>query len=284
MATGEPRETRWPSIAEDWLMARLKTNAGEPEMSVWDAQRLAELAEQTLVITKSKRSWERFLAGLPFLQVITAPSELLDDIGRPARSIVISQLINEAQQERRPVYFLAINHLDDFSVVVTSTTKGRKTWLGFPKDRLNSDNYVAILDRIAEKDALIIPSGEAVRWLREAQSKLGAKPSTMQSRSPSNSWFDALTGFHEQLGEVGEPSARRGKPTETPSTIELQRAESSPNDSSEESMTSTATTDPTYTGQLSHLDRLEAESIHIMREVMAHAENPVMLYSIGKDS
>ncbi len=35
---------------------------------------------------------------------------------------------------------------------------------------------------------------------------------------------------------------------------------------------------------LSHLDRLEAESIHIMREVMADALNPVMLYSIGKDS
>jgi sulfate adenylyltransferase subunit 2 len=35
---------------------------------------------------------------------------------------------------------------------------------------------------------------------------------------------------------------------------------------------------------LSHLDRLEAESIHIMREVVAETENPVMLYSIGKDS
>lgn len=34
----------------------------------------------------------------------------------------------------------------------------------------------------------------------------------------------------------------------------------------------------------SHLDALEAESIHIMREVIAQAENPVMLYSIGKDS
>jgi sulfate adenylyltransferase subunit 2 len=33
-----------------------------------------------------------------------------------------------------------------------------------------------------------------------------------------------------------------------------------------------------------HLRRLEAESIHIMREVVAEAENPVMLYSIGKDS
>ncbi|MCB2092614.1 MAG: sulfate adenylyltransferase subunit CysD [Alphaproteobacteria bacterium] len=35
---------------------------------------------------------------------------------------------------------------------------------------------------------------------------------------------------------------------------------------------------------LSHLKRLEAESIHIMREVVATAQSPVMLYSIGKDS
>lgn len=35
---------------------------------------------------------------------------------------------------------------------------------------------------------------------------------------------------------------------------------------------------------LSHLDRLEAESIHIMREVVAQCDNPVMLYSVGKDS
>src|SRR5712691_12106531 len=36
--------------------------------------------------------------------------------------------------------------------------------------------------------------------------------------------------------------------------------------------------------RLTHLERLEAESIHIMREVVAECENPVMLYSIGKDS
>jgi sulfate adenylyltransferase subunit 2 len=36
--------------------------------------------------------------------------------------------------------------------------------------------------------------------------------------------------------------------------------------------------------RLSHLDALEAESIHIMREVVAECEHPVMLYSIGKDS
>ncbi len=40
---------------------------------------------------------------------------------------------------------------------------------------------------------------------------------------------------------------------------------------------------PTAT-TLSHLDQLEAESIHILREVAASFRNPVMLYSVGKDS
>src|SRR3954466_8531638 len=41
--------------------------------------------------------------------------------------------------------------------------------------------------------------------------------------------------------------------------------------------------DSTYP-HLSHLKQLEAESIHILREVAAEFQNPVMLYSIGKDS
>jgi sulfate adenylyltransferase subunit 2 len=42
---------------------------------------------------------------------------------------------------------------------------------------------------------------------------------------------------------------------------------------------------PTLTaGRLTHLQRLEAESIHILREAVSESENPAMLYSIGKDS
>ncbi|MBU6418171.1 MAG: sulfate adenylyltransferase subunit CysD [Proteobacteria bacterium] len=41
---------------------------------------------------------------------------------------------------------------------------------------------------------------------------------------------------------------------------------------------------PDVTMSLTHLQRLEAESIHIMREVVAETEKPVMLYSVGKDS
>jgi sulfate adenylyltransferase subunit 2 len=55
-------------------------------------------------------------------------------------------------------------------------------------------------------------------------------------------------------------------------------------------MDARAAPDPLATGSrrsapmLTHLQRLEAESIHIFREVVAECERPVMLYSIGKDS
>src|ERR1700677_4237787 len=49
------------------------------------------------------------------------------------------------------------------------------------------------------------------------------------------------------------------------------------------SSTALAGTAPTAT-RLSHLKLLEAESVHIFREVASEFQNPVMLYSIGKDS
>ncbi len=36
--------------------------------------------------------------------------------------------------------------------------------------------------------------------------------------------------------------------------------------------------------RLTHLKQLEAESMHIMKEVVAEFSNPAMLYSVGKDS
>src|SRR6202161_4552036 len=46
----------------------------------------------------------------------------------------------------------------------------------------------------------------------------------------------------------------------------------------------TPTVDAPALARLDHLKMLEAESIHVMREVVAEFQRPVMLYSIGKDS
>ena len=48
--------------------------------------------------------------------------------------------------------------------------------------------------------------------------------------------------------------------------------------------TGTIDTGGLTTGRLTHLQRLEAEAIHIMREAVAESERPAMLYSVGKDS
>ncbi|MCB0881370.1 MAG: sulfate adenylyltransferase subunit CysD [Thermoleophilia bacterium] len=49
-------------------------------------------------------------------------------------------------------------------------------------------------------------------------------------------------------------------------------------------MTTAPASTATNNERLTHLQRLEAESIHIMREAVSESERPVMLYSIGKDS
>src|SRR3984893_2736255 len=45
-----------------------------------------------------------------------------------------------------------------------------------------------------------------------------------------------------------------------------------------------ASWNPDAAPRLTHLQQLEAESIHILREAVAESDNPVLLYSIGKDS
>jgi sulfate adenylyltransferase subunit 2 len=54
---------------------------------------------------------------------------------------------------------------------------------------------------------------------------------------------------------------------------------------STQTTTATQSEQPTISaGRLTHLQRLEAEAIHIMREAVSESERPAMLYSIGKDS
>src|SRR4249919_2373496 len=48
--------------------------------------------------------------------------------------------------------------------------------------------------------------------------------------------------------------------------------------------TANTTSERLAAGRLTHLQRLEAEAIQIMREAVSESDNPAMLYSIGKDS
>ena len=285
METSDSKTNQWQSLAKNWLIAELRANAAQSAARVWDAARLAERIEPALQIKKSKRTWERFLADLPFLDVTTKANEIQDDSGRPARALVINQLIKEAQRARRPVHYLEIHELQDFYVVAISTTKGQKAWLSVKEKPEKLAVYQNILTHVGGEGGLLVPNKAAIGWLRDVQRAVSKEATKKGSSSITTPWFDSLIAFHDPLtepeaGKVSQAERTRYKPKTIAKKKPLNRREMI----LEQSMPDRNVTLSKASGQLSHLDRLEAESIHIMREVMAYAENPVMLYSIGKDS
>ena len=285
MEMSDSKANEWQSLAKSWLVAELRANAAQSVASVWDAARLAERIEPELQIKKSQRTWERFLASLPFLDVTTTTSEIQDDMGRPARALVINQLIKEAQRARRPVHFLEIHSLQNSYVVAISSTKGKKAWLSIKEKTEKLAVYENILNKLGGESALLVPNKAAVAWLRDVQRAVSKVTKKKASSGITTSWFDSLIAFYDPLKE---PEAGKFSRAERASSQSNATEGKHPNNKrriiQEPSMPEANRKAPLPAAPLSHLDRLEAESIHIMREVMAYAENPVMLYSIGKDS
>lgn len=113
-------------------------------------------------------------------------------------------------------------------------------------------------------------------WGRTALTRTGCKKATLGGQkankpdflplNPKKIYTFALPGEKHAGGRRRSPLPRTAAPA-MPSGSQTQAEE-----------------DMTENYSLSHLKELEAESIYIIREVAAEFENPVMLYSIGKDS
>jgi sulfate adenylyltransferase subunit 2 len=136
-------------------------------------------------------------------------------------------------------------------LLVARGSRGQLLWLAFAGP-LEARHYLAFLERIAVRRSLI---------------ELGVAGSSRLMRVPELRDWLASHGDSVRLSdpEVGAPSALASRAIARVPRIPAPRPERT-------SM------------NLTHLQRLEAESIHIMREVVAEADKPVMLYSIGKDS
>ena len=117
------------------------------------------------------------------------------------------------------------------------------------------------LDQLVhDKLTLLWPQGDALKICRHWAALQGAQELQLPSGSKVHL---ALPAFHEPKATAGAGVLSSRVHTTHDSVPQASQVVSD---------------------TLSHLDRLEAESIHIMREVVAQAENPVMLYSVGKDS
>ncbi len=139
------------------------------------------------------------------------------------------------------------------NVLCTRAPRGQLRWLAFAGP-LESQHYLDFIERLVpERGVVELSWPGAARLLRIADiaGRLDQHKERLRLADP----------------HVGSPSTinPRPSPTATPARASPERNPMTP-------MT------------LTHLQRLEAESIHIMREVVSEADNPVMLYSVGKDS
>ncbi|MBQ0920587.1 sulfate adenylyltransferase subunit CysD [Hydrogenophaga aromaticivorans] len=140
-----------------------------------------------------------------------------------------------------------------------------------PVSRVAIDSRGAIHWRLHASDALQASDHLALwRPLVDASHKpttlLLAGASTLQRLPEIAAWLQ------QRSGSVALQEPEGTDATDTPARPTTRHPLLSPQSSESPPMT------------LTHLQRLEAESIHIMREVVAETDNPVMLYSIGKDS
>ena len=181
-------------------------------------------------------------------------SSLTDEHGRPAKNLVFDQLVGSARKQRKLILFAQMLSSDNNEehFLALNDARGGRRWvhLNLSSDRVGSLQAALVkLCASEKKDVVMIPSGTIVELLRQLVRKLGSQRVV---RLPVGSLTVSLEVYsHGQVDILQSFSQNMN--------VNIKN-------------------------QFTHLDRLEAEAMHIFREVMADADNPVMLYSVGKDS
>ena len=196
-----------------------------------------------------KRSLERWIAEIPWLRCSIDLDQQNDEFDKFANKLVLASLVAEARRKRKTTLFTEIHDLP-------ISREGGEHKILVAKDGKGSRRWCLLVDDkvlsiisglktlAAEKASVFFPAGNLVSACRKIKSTKGLA--------------DTIEIIICQY----------------PEKISIQSS----------SLPQKKSVTYTQPKQLSNLDILEAESIHIMREAVANAENPVMLYSVGKDS
>jgi len=192
------------------------------------------------------RSTERMLEKAGWLPKALQRDDLRDEQDRNLVKLVADALeADSIKKKRMPSLYVQAAPVDSGYLIMANDGRGGRRWVF--TQTLEAGEVAQALERLTDgKPTWIWPHGEVTAACRALQ-------------AAHNSLSVDLPGGNQVRLAL---SAYRG-------TLELAPYPDSP---------------PRQDEGLTHLDRLEAESIHIMREVAAQAENPVMLYSVGKDS
>ena len=216
------------------------------EAGCWDTERF-HLSLQEKNIGKSLRSTQRYLEEVLWLPRALGRKEVRDEQSRGLTELVANSLESLAKLKRKQSLMLQLHSVDERTfVLVLNDGRMARRWR-FLARGFDVHEFQDCLSKLVPADDTMIWAHEfAVPHCREIVAREGTN--TISLNGKGDLTF-ALTAYRSV---ISQPAFHI------------------------ESLA-------TKTG-LNHLDRLEAESIFIMREVVAQAQNPVMLYSIGKDS
>ena len=208
------------------------------------------MAMEAATGTLSVRTTERALDRSELLPESLEPEHVRDEFRRGAVKLVRNSLLEDVRRKRYHSLVLQLHRGPlGHTVLFCNDGRGSRHWVFVDEAALSTAFLQAALDAFTtDKTAMIWPHGAVTATCRALVTESGSHTITLASGSQVQI---ASLIFHEPM---------------------MNRLARMPN------------AELVSAAQMSHLDRLEAESIHIMREVVAQAENPVMLYSVGKDS
>ena len=177
---------------------------------------------------------------------------ICDEHNRPAKNQIMAHIIDHHKARRNTLLFIKIeSQQEGKTFMFANDAKGARRWMQLGGQKTVIEAIEAALVTLLEhenKNTVVIPSGSLTSICRELSRKWRSNEQKINGKTIRL----GLEVYNHALSDI-EAYANKDNPFK-------------------------------QTGKLTHLDLLEAEAIHIMREVAAEAENPVMLYSLGKDS
>ena len=217
---------------------------------VWSTADLAQAlwqADDAAAIKKTER-WVKD-QGLDFATLTN--DNLCDEHDRPVKQLVLNAVIEAGRKKRKSVLMATLHKFQSATILFANDGRGGRRWLVLADNDITPaaiESGIQLLVRSEGKDTVIIPSAALVPPCR----KLVQQGRVHEFTVDEHNYRIAIEVYSHGKNDIEAyiDESKRHLPNE----------------------------------QMTHLDRLEAESMHIIREVIGEAENPVMLYSVGKDS
>ncbi len=217
----------------------------------WDTSQVQKITQKK-INKASLRAAERLIEKSRLLPNTIKLDEVVDERLNPLKKEVISNQILISKKRRDTIYIIQLYKLEEdlYTIMANDGRSGRK-WFWLNKKQISISfikKCIFALVKDNNKNVCLIPTGQIVSYFRDLNTN-----NIEQSIVKSNSNFGIFpsSAYQEYFNEKNKLLQKN---------FVLKNTE------------------------LSHLDYLESESIHIIREVLAESDNPVMLYSIGKDS